>query len=743
LTPATVYHDILFYRMLVGGCRTVMQTINFTVDSRLLAELGERLVGKPHIALAELVKNSYDADATQVVISFRSDRIQVTDNGHGMEFSSFKDFWMRIGTTHKQRDRVSLRLKRPLTGSKGVGRLAVQFLARELELHTVSDESPDRELVATVDWASAVSAGELTQARAYFDTATPATDYPGGSRHGTQIILTGLNQEWDGRAIEGLAREIWPLRPPFRSNPELTTERQRAFEVRLESSQQEEVQKFQAQMGAILDLWEARLTGKLVAGEHGREAKKVRLSLEFSDDTRVTHQYAVPDCTVDSVEFEVRVFDLRHRQPRGIKVEVAREYLNSFGGVHVYDAGFHLPYYGPDTDWLGIEMDHSHRLSKSQLLPENLQVPEGMNDLPTNSRLYGVVHVDTSRERQLGARRREHLSIQVTRDRLVDNGSFQCLTRLVRYALDFYAMEEHRRGLKKAEAARGVAKETFNRVEEVLDAHRSEIAPPVYAVLRRQVQEAIRASEVDKEATLQHMGLLGALATAGISAVAYEHESSKQLLVLDDIATQLRDIRLPGGAAARVGELAQRLSGWVQRARSLRALFSHVMDEQDRQRRARYRARSVIDQVIAQIAVLTRGIEIQTDRVDPALLLPEATFAEWSAIFQNVFINAINAMLDSPVRGVAVSSVVRGRVRAVLVQDTGSGVDLSSAEELFDPFVRKLEISAERRSLGLGGTGLGLTIVRMVATSIACRVAFVRPGPGFTTAFQLSWSEES
>jgi len=45
-----------------------MPTLNFTVDSALLKELGERLVGKPHIALAELVKNGYDADATEVII---------------------------------------------------------------------------------------------------------------------------------------------------------------------------------------------------------------------------------------------------------------------------------------------------------------------------------------------------------------------------------------------------------------------------------------------------------------------------------------------------------------------------------------------------------------------------------------------------------------------------------------------------------------------------------------------------
>jgi C4-dicarboxylate-specific signal transduction histidine kinase len=387
-------------------------------------------------------------------------------------------------------------------------------------------------------------------------------------------------------------------------------------------------------------------------------------------------------------------------------------------------------------------MDHSHRLSRSELLPEELQVSGGLSSLPTNSRLYGVVHVDTSRERQLSKRRREHLSIQVTRDRLVDNESLLGLRWLVRYALDFYAMEEFKRGLKRAEADRDATRETFNRVEEVLAAHRSEIAPPVYLALRKQVKEAIRATEAEKEVAVQHMGLLGALATAGISAVAYEHESSKQLLVLEDIAAQMKDMQLPSGSAERVAEFSWRLLGWVERARALRALFSHVMDEQDRQRRSRYKARSVIDQIKTEMVVLTRGIDIHTGGIDAALLLPEATFAEWTAVFQNVLINAINAMLDSPVMNIAVSSVIRGKTRAILVQDTGSGVDLSSAEELFDPFVRKLEISPERRSLGLGGTGLGLTIVRMVAKSANCRVAFVQPESGFKSAFQLSWSEE-
>jgi hypothetical protein len=143
-----------------------MRTITFTVDAALLRELGERLVGRPHIALAELIKNSYDADATRVDINFEPGQIEVIDNGHGMSLTEFKRFWMRVGSPHKQELRHSRKLSRPLTGSKGVGRLAAQFLAKDLELRTSADGSARGEIVARVDWSAAIRAKELTKARA-------------------------------------------------------------------------------------------------------------------------------------------------------------------------------------------------------------------------------------------------------------------------------------------------------------------------------------------------------------------------------------------------------------------------------------------------------------------------------------------------------------------------------------------------------------------------------------------------
>ncbi len=89
------------------------ESLEFTVDSQLLGELGERLVTRNYIALSELVKNAYDADATKIVIRFTNAKnggpksnngeIILIDNGYGMTFQQVKDYWMRIATPYKAR----------------------------------------------------------------------------------------------------------------------------------------------------------------------------------------------------------------------------------------------------------------------------------------------------------------------------------------------------------------------------------------------------------------------------------------------------------------------------------------------------------------------------------------------------------------------------------------------------------------------------------------------------------------
>jgi len=238
------------------------------------------------------------------------------------------------------------------------------------------------------------------------------------------------------------------------------------------------------------------------------------------------------------------------------------------------------------------------------------------------------------------------------------------------------------------------------------------------------------------------MGLLGSLATAGISALAYQHELRKQFAVVDSIIERIGEVRAGDPTLRRpLDSLREDLSSWLRRARATNALFDYLADAESIETERRFRAVEVVEEVERQTAFFARGIEVDTSEVDEKLLLPEASLAEWTAIFQNVFTNAFNAMMDSEERLLQVSSRARGNSREILVQDTGRGVDLGDTDRLFEPFQRGVEISRERRALGYGGTGLGLTIVRLLADRIGCKVGFVEPDEGFSTAFSLSWRE--
>src|SRR5690349_20250274 len=113
----------------------------FSVDTHLFRELGELLVGRDSTALVELIKNSYDADATQVEVhghrlsTGTGGFISVTDNGNGMGRTQFEDGFLRIASRSKDAgQRRSERLQRRFTGAKGIGRLAAHKLAHIVEV---------------------------------------------------------------------------------------------------------------------------------------------------------------------------------------------------------------------------------------------------------------------------------------------------------------------------------------------------------------------------------------------------------------------------------------------------------------------------------------------------------------------------------------------------------------------------------------------------------------------------------
>ncbi|MET4079544.1 ATP-binding protein [Janibacter sp. UYMM211] len=763
-----------------------MSRLTFTVDAKLLRELGERLVGRPHIALAELIKNSYDADASTVVITFADGLLRVEDDGHGMTRQTFTDRWMRIGTTVKVRQRVSPGRLRTLTGSKGVGRLSVQLLAQELTLRSVAlrEVSPEnlerrrvlddgdlcREICADIVWPDELRKKDLTEVGVDFSTAKPRTLFAGGSRCGTSIELGGLVDEWDAEAFRRLAREVWALRPPFavEGNP------RDAFTVTLVSDDAKARESFEDQMGKILDIASATVSGRLLGPDESpsQEARRfvlpapeaqrrraeraptrhVEVKVKVAGRRPTTFTAEVEDCQIDRLQYELRVFDLQHRQPDGIKVGLAREYLAQWGGVHIYDNNFRLPYYGPDVDWLKIEVDHANRRSRSKLLPQDLYEKDAMHDLPTNRRVFGSAYISTSDEQRAAEddplrRVPDALAIQVTRDRLADNLAFEQMAQCVRVGLDLYALEQARNRLTRAVTRRrgrvSDPSTALERASEVVEELKPKIAEAEYVALRETLDDVVEDSEIQRDQTRAYLSLLGALATAGMTSLAYEHEISKQKALIRDAARDLRRLQrhTSGELQEEIASIALSLTDWSTRAERIRALFRPLLDEESRTDTSRQDAGRTLRHISKQMQVLSRGTQVDVTGIPEGLKLPPAQDAAWSAVFQNLLTNAFRATSGNKPGRVLIDGGSSGRTAWIRVQDDGDGVDLQDAARLFEPFERAAGIDPRSEALGLGGSGLGLAIVRMILDEVGADVSFTTPDPSWSTAVRVQWKE--
>lgn len=714
-------------------------TLTFTVDSALLKELGERLVGKAHIALAELIKNSYDADATVCEITITSNSIEICDNGHGMNYEDFKRFWMRVGTTHKQREQFSKTLARPLTGSKGVGRLSVQFLAEAVHIESTTKNN-DSSIIVDVDWNKAVQHEFLTQAKADYRIKKTNTTYAAKSAHGFKILLSGLTQEWNTKSLSALAKEIWTLRPPFDGFAgKGIGDKSKDFRIELKSDDIEGKAAFDEKIAAVDDIWIAKIEGLI---ENGHQTNNQLVTITFKDGEKVVRTFPIPECNIDSASWEIRIYNLSGHLGGNVKVQDARDYFSDFGGVHVYDGPFRLPYYGIQQDWLGLEFDHSHRKVRSRLLPSELHVERALNDLPSQGRILGVVRIDTGAEMRAAQRTKkkyDYLKIQVTRDRLQINQAYENLHLAVRRSIDFYAVCSMSKRLRVAqlELPKESSSQAATRVEQSLDSFREAIPPAAYIELKNEISTFVDSTKREQIYKDSLVSLLGPLAAAGMSAIALEHETTRQLSILEGIAARISRNSTGNAEALNFGT---EIKSWIGHFRQLRRVFEPLSNEEDREEVRVMKADKVIGLVRNSMKPFLYGVEMERNFAKE-VYLPQATLAEWQGLFQNVITNALNAIIDSRERKILFSTGRGpGRKAWVRISDTGNGIDLQRSSEFFEPFQRSGEISEQRKSMGLGGHGLGLTIVRMIAENRNCRVAFVTPEEGFSTTFELSWS---
>lgn len=174
-------------------------------EPKTIEHLGVRMYSTLPPALAELISNAYDADASVVSLRFAERNgspvsINVVDDGHGMSSDDIQNKFLVIGRNRREDigDVPTERFNRLATGKKGLGKLALFGLAKEISVDTVKDGKRNR---FVLNW------DELMGAAGKYNPKVEILDRPVNSPNGTTIKLSQLKRQslFD---LEGLADSL-------------------------------------------------------------------------------------------------------------------------------------------------------------------------------------------------------------------------------------------------------------------------------------------------------------------------------------------------------------------------------------------------------------------------------------------------------------------------------------------------------------------------------------------------------
>lgn len=726
----------------------------FETEGRLLQELGERLVASAEVALVELVKNAYDADARTCEVSIEKGAIGIKDDGHGMTFEQFESRWMRIATSHKLEETMSPSFGRRRTGQKGIGRFAVRFLGARVRLTTVAWDSTRKmktQLEADFDWRAIDAAPNLRSAKVPYRLFAVDQDYP----MGTTLRVEALKQDPQFLAAKSFRTMVLKIVSPFESlnrgrfkQAETASKRDPGFKVLLPGIGEPDAEIDLAKQvfeRAWADL-SIDLTGRAVVfqvrlAESGKTEKlKVLIQSKISSG-----------CFAD-----VRFFPKRAGVFSGAPFDgrEAWTWVRQNSGIAVVDHGFRIKPYGfENNDWLLLDNDtvHNKRDWRSKIATKNFPIPDewrgrpGDNpalNLPNNFQLVGAVFLESAPP-SLSAQGGD-LTPAMDREGYLENEAYEQLVEVVRAGIEFLAWIDKRDILERQEAkakeaakhARADFKAAIKWIQQSPTLTRSDKAELVehYSSLAKKLDEV---EEYDREARrkLETMSLLGVV--AGFMT----HEAAR---VLDGLERAINKIRgLAKKDAAIAGALKDIEDGYTSFKGQVEYTSAFV-ESLHQDRVATFKVAAQVRRVTERFGsfATTRGIAVSNE-VKTDVESPPVPIALYSGILLNLYTNAIKAIVAAEHRADPPHIVFRAwneTGRHVLeVLDKGIGIPPELRHRIFDPLFTTT--SNLNNPLG-SGMGLGLSLVRELLRHVRGSIRIVDPPGGFSTCCRIELPRE-
>jgi hypothetical protein len=368
--------------------------------ARLISLIGDELISDEPVAVVELVKNAYDADAKSVRVAFSGadtldpDTLTVADDGCGMTLQTVLGAWLEPGTVLKKRQECSPG-GRLYQGAKGIGRFAAARLAQSLYMETRSRDEEEG-VTVLLEWGKFNDESYLDEVSIDYEVR-PLPDL----KHGTALTLINLHarKHWTEEDFKSLHNRLSRLMSPFQN--EVGTAEVSDFEIDLQ------VPAFPA------------LTGKVEPHRLTREPKyrlKGTLSNNglFIGSLEIDGKHAmvfkdVPlgdkgeTVACGAFEVEIRAWDrdrpglTPYMMKFDLSISALRSVLDNYSGVSVYRDGFRVHPYGErGLDWLSLDtrsrQNPTLRLANNQVIAAIRISRDSNRELIDRTTREGFVH---------------------------------------------------------------------------------------------------------------------------------------------------------------------------------------------------------------------------------------------------------------------------------------------------------------------------------------------------------------
>jgi len=709
-----------------------MTEINFRPKARLIKILGEQLIKDATVGIIELIKNSYDADATTVKLIFDSmntenAKIIIRDNGTGMDTETFITKWMNPASGHKevQKNRkIRSNLGRLPLGEKGVGRFAAQQIGNKLTL--ISKNSIDKKILsAEINWEEFDTADkDLSEVNIRYEEIENSDFFPGNNT-GTVLIIEKIRNKFSESDVKKIYSAIRRMKSPFRGVND--------FDVSISFQNCPEEWSKYSDLNTSEILEKAPFIFIAIADDNGIVDWEYKFSFpgfKKRENKGKSDLFQETDITLDKDIKTGSFLIYLHAYLRGEPLKVTQinpKDIDELSGISVYRDGIRiLPYGEKGNDWLGL--DNRRIQNPGQRLG--------------NDQVIGMVEINQSENYVL--------KDKTNREGLIEDRYYEKFTKLITGVITLFERElyEDRKLFQKKQrkVEENIIKDKLNTVEKGLNQIEEKVQEknevpsvelkqtlnhikPVYDELKTEIPVTIGELESEKR-------VLFNLAGTGLAAERFTHEFAR--IIGGAISSLERLKKLIDLNDPRIKKETDTLTSALEALRNDIRLLGPMFYIKKVAREKELDVRKIIDNTVSlQEYMLTKeNINLEVTGETFTVLMREGSLMQ---VFNNLLDNAIfwcSRKSESDKKQIRI--IIDNKNFTVYLTDSGPGINSRFRDKIFDPFFSMK---------GEDGRGLGLYIVKEILDEKGFGIWLVNqedyPGLLSGASFKIVFNEKS